>query len=114
MKLQHIAAAVALVAAGAANASLDNFATGNGGLFLIAFDNAAGSFTQTSTFIDLGYNLSDFAVGSALTGANQKVVWNFGDDTVKVNGTTANIGTNAWTAAFDKLVANADAGQIKW
>lgn len=114
MKLQHIVAAVAMVAAGAANASVDQFTTGNGSLFLIAFDNAGGDYTTTSMFLDLGYNLNDFKNGAALTGNNQKVVWNFGDNTVTVNGSLANLGTNAWTAAFDKLVANADAGQIKW
>lgn len=114
MKLQHIVAAVAMVAAGAANASVDQFTTGNGSLFLIAFDNAGGTYTTTSMFVDLGYNLNDFKNGAALTGNNQKVVWNFGDNTVTVNGSLANLGTNAWTTAFDKLVANSDAGQIKW
>ena len=114
MKLQHIVAAVAMVAAGAANASVDQFTTGNGSLFLIAFDNAGGTYTTTSMFLDLGYNLNDFKNGAALTGDNQKVVWDFGANTVTVNGSLANLGTNAWTAAFDKLVANSDAGQIKW
>jgi len=114
MKLQHIVAAVAMVAAGAANASVDQFTTGDGSLFLIAFDNAGGNYTTTSMFLDLGYNLSAFKNGADLTANGQKVVWDFGANTVKVNGTLASTGTNAWTAAFDKLVANADAGQIKW
>jgi hypothetical protein len=113
MKLQHIAAAVALVAAGAANAAVDNIATGNSSLFLIAFDNAGGSYTTTSMFLDLGYNLTDFNTTSGFAGTGQKVVWDFGTNTITANG-AAVTADNAWTAAFDKLVANSDAGQIKW
>ena len=92
MKLQHIVAAVAMVAAGAANASVDQFTTGNGSLFLIAFDNAGGTYTTTSMFVDLGYNLNDFKNGADLTANGQKVVWDFGANTVKVNGTLASTG----------------------
>jgi len=132
MKLQHIAAAVALVAAGAANASINDFGTGNGSLFLVAFDNAAGTYTTTSMFADLGLNLQDFAGpdANANAGLNThdgvKIVWNFGTNTVTrtsaywgANGpvtvdTLSGPADNSWTAAFDKLVANSDAGQIKW
>ncbi|MFY9461295.1 MAG: PEP-CTERM sorting domain-containing protein, partial [Aquabacterium commune] len=38
----------------------------------------------------------------------------FNSNTVTVNGTVQSIGTNAWSANFAKLVANSDAGQIKW
>lgn len=125
MKLQHIAAAVALVAAGAANAAVSNFSTGDSSLFLIAFDNAAGSYTTTSMFLDLGFNLSDFKGSTANTVDGVKIVWDFGTNTVNrtyaplgaastTTTTLADATQNSWTAAFDKLVANADAGQIKW
>ena len=113
MKLQHIAAAVALTVAGAANAAVDTMATNNSSLFLIAYDNAGGSQNATAGFFDLGFNLSDFLPTAALTQTNQKVEWDFANNTITVNG-TLKAATNAWTTAFDKLLANSDAGQIKW
>lgn len=113
MKLQHIAAAVALAVAGTAHAAVDTMATNNSSLFLIAFDNASGTQTQTAGFFDLGLNLNDFLPTAALTQTNQKVEWDFAGNTIKVNG-TLQAATNSWDAAFDKLVANSDAGQIKW
>jgi hypothetical protein len=114
MKLQHIAAAVALVAAGAANASIADFSSGNSSLFLLAYDNAGGSFTQTSSIYDLGYLLSDFTTGD-MGAVNNKVVWDFAGNTITRNGSTVTtLGTNDWNGAFDKLLANVDAGQMKW
>lgn len=123
MKLHHIAAALALTAVGTAHAAIDNFATGNGSLFLVAYDNAGGSFTQTASLFDLGFNLDDIAgtTGNGTTGAigslaapGTTVVWNFNANTVTVDGVTRDLGTNSWSSAFEKLVANSDAGQIKW
>lgn len=123
MKLHHIAAAVAFAAAGTAHAAIDNFTTGNGSLFLVAYDNAGGSFTQTASLFDLGYHLDDIA-GSTGNGTNgavgilsnpgTTVVWNFNNNTVTVDGVTKDLGTNSWSTAFNKLVANSDAGEIKW
>ncbi len=114
MKLQHIAAAVALVAAGAANATIADIQSGNSSLFLIAYDNANGNFTTTSSLLDLGYVLTDFTTGG-LAGTNNKIVWDFGNNTIVRNGSlVSSLGTNAWDVAFDKLVANSDAGEIKW
>lgn len=128
MKLQHIALAVALAAAGSAHATVDRFSSGNGSLFMIAFDNAGGSFNTTSSIYDLGVNLNDFynPIINAATGAttgyvqgtlaqnNTKVVWDFGANTLTINGAVQTGKTNAWDVAFDKLLANSDAGQIKW
>lgn len=123
MKLHHIAAAVAFAAAGTAHAAMDNFTTGNSSLFLIAYDNAGGTNTQTASLFDLGFHLDDIAgaTGNGTVGAigdlaapGTNVVWNFNDNTVTVNGSVASIGTNSWSTAFAKLVANSDAGQIKW
>ncbi len=113
MKLQHIAAAVALTVAGAANAAVDNMQTSNSSMFLIAFDNANGAQTATAGFFDLGFNLNDFLPTAALTQANQKVEWDFAANTITVNG-TLKAATNSWNTAFDKLLAYSDAGQIKW
>ncbi len=123
MKLHHIAAAVAFAAAGTAHAAIDNFTTGNGSLFLVAYDNAGGSFTQTASLFDLGFHLDDIAgaTGNGTNGAigtlanpGTTVVWNFNNNTVTVDGVTKDLGTNSWSTAFNKLVANSDAGQIKW
>ncbi|MEY4429928.1 MAG: hypothetical protein RLZZ182_2617 [Pseudomonadota bacterium] len=121
MKLQHIALAVALAAAGSAHATVDRFSSGNGSLFMIAFDNAGGSFNTTSSIYDLGVNLDDFYAGAlgvytqgTLAQNNTKVVWDFGANTLSINGTVQTGKTNAWNVAFDKLLANSDAGQIKW
>ena len=123
MKLHHIAAALAFAAFGTAHAAMDNFTTGNSSLFLIAYDNAGGANTQTASLFDLGYHLDDIAgaTGNGTVGAignlvapGNTVVWNFNDNTVSVNGSVASIGTNSWSTAFAKLVANSDAGEIKW
>lgn len=123
MKLHHIAAALAFAALGTAHAAMDNFTTGNSSLFLIAYDNAGGANTQTASLFDLGYHLDDIAgaTGNGTVGAignlvapGNTVVWNFNDNTVSVNGSVASIGTNSWSTAFAKLVANSDAGEIKW
>jgi hypothetical protein len=114
MKLQHIAAAVALVAAGAANASIADIASGNSSLFMIAYDNAGGNFTTTSSIYDLGYNLTDFTTGD-MGAVNNKVVWDFAANTITRNGAeVTSLGTNDWSGAFDKLLNNVDAGQLKW
>nr|WP_315198217.1 PEP-CTERM sorting domain-containing protein [uncultured Aquabacterium sp.] len=119
MKLQHIAAAVALAAAGTANAAIDNFATGNGSFFLVAYDITGA---KNASLFDLGFNLSDFAgTGTGATAANgtlaaagTKVVWDLANNTVSVNGSIQNTGVNAWSAALSKLVGNADAGDIRY
>ena len=122
MKLQHIAAALALVATGAANAAVQSGTNGDGSLFLIAFDNQ--NSTTTSAFFDLGYTLNSFASASgngssstlgALAAPNTTVVWNFNTNTVSLNGgQVTTLGTNSWNAAFTTLLANADLGEIQW
>lgn len=68
MKLKLIVAALALVAAGSANAAIDNGATsGNGSLFLVVTDTTAGiSFVG-----DLGTNMDGF-----LAASNSNQSWN--------------------------------------
>jgi hypothetical protein len=119
MKLQHIAAAVALAAAGTANAAVDNFASGNGSFFLVAYDTTGA---KTASLFDLGFNIADFAgTGTGATAADgtlvapgTKVVWDLANNTVTVNGSIRDTGVNAWSAALSKLVGNADAGEIRW
>lgn len=122
MKLQHIAAALALVAAGAANAAVQSGTNGDGSLFLIAFDKQNG--TTTSGFFDLGYTLNSFASATgngssttlgALAAPNTTVVWNFLSNTISLNGgQVTTLGTNDWSASFTKLLANSDAAELQW
>lgn len=56
MNLKHLVAALALVAAGSANAAIDNAASGNGELFLVVNDDTAGF----SFVADLGIKMNDF------------------------------------------------------
>ena len=121
MQIKHILAAAALVATGAANAAIDKGAAGNGSLFMIGFDNQGG--TTTAGLFDLGFSLDDF-VSAAATGANTAlgtngvdgttIVWNFKTNTVTVNGALASIGSNSWTAAYNTLIANSDAGELQY
>lgn len=122
MKLQHIAAAVALAAAGTANAAVADFNTGNSTFFLVAYDNTGGTYTQTAALFDLGYFFEDIAgtangsqaANGSLVAPGKEVVWNFNNNTVSHNGILQNIGSNSWSDAFAKLLQFSDAGQIRW
>lgn len=121
MKLQHIAAAVALVAAGTANAAIAT--GGNGSLVLIAYDKAGG--TTTAGVFDLGLTLDDL-VGAAgngttgptatsLAGLGQGLQWNFLNNTITVGGVVTSFGgSNDWTAAWNTLLANSDAADLSF
>lgn len=111
MKLQHIAAAVALATAGVAHASLDDMNTGNSSLAFIAIDNVGT--TVGSVFVDLGLHLNDFdpLLGSNLSAQGNKVVWDFNSSTITVNGVTQS-GTNDFSA-FASFVAGTD-DATKW
>ncbi len=116
MKLQKIAAVVALLAAGAANAAIDQFdgvtAIGNGSLVMVMAD-TTGTTTQGLT-VDLGFHYSDFANGGLLSQANQTVVWDFSANTISVNGSIMSGVTNAWSGEFATFAANSDAAETKW
>lgn len=122
MKLQHIAAAVALAAAGTANAAVADFNTGNSTFFLVAYDTTGGTYTQTGALFDLGYFFEDIAgtatgsqaANGSLVAPGKEVVWNFNNNTVTHNGILQNIGNNSWSTAFAKLLQFSDAGQIRW
>lgn len=109
MKLKLIAALAALATAGAANASLNDFASGNSSVGFWAYDNTGTS--RGSVFVDLGFNISDFTTG-ALGQANQQVVWNFGNNTITLNG-QAVAGTNSF-AAFAQFYGAAQASEVRW
>lgn len=85
------------LAAQSAVAALDPFTSGNSSVVFIAFDNQSSNGSRVgSVVVDLGMNLSDFA--PSVTGASQfqaqdnfggniaKVVWNFNQNTIAVEG----------------------------
>ena len=129
MKLQYIAAAVALATGmGAANAAIDftqgqTNGSGNGNLSLIAFDNTGG--TTTAGIFDLGLTLNDFVgatgngtamgVGSLAATAGSSIVWDFNANTITINGTLSTaFGGNDWTAAWNRLLANVDMADLQF
>lgn len=134
MKLQHIAAAVALVAAGTANAAIDGgnvllagqtnstVGAGNGSLVLIAYDNIGG--TTTAGIFDLGITVNDLigttgngsgVAASSLAGTKSGLSWNFNTNTLSVNGVASSAyGNNDWTAAWNTLLANSDAADLRF
>lgn len=116
MKLQTIVAALAIAATGVAHASVDQLdggaVNGNSSLLFVALDSTGGT-TQSLT-IDLGLNFNQFANNGALTAANQKIVWDFNNNTITQNGAALTGITNAWAAQRDIFLANSDAAETKW
>ena len=116
MKLQKIAAVVALLAAGAANAAVTKMdggsVAGDSSVFLVMLD-STGSTTRSLT-IDLGFSYSQFNATGALSGPDQLVTWNLANNTLVQNGQLVTGATNAWSEQADDFFANADAGEVKW
>lgn len=125
MNFKMIAAAAALVAAGTANAALDNFASGNSSAMFFAYNTTTG----TSVAIDLGVNMSDFmpvytsfdAPGAVPQGALDKAgataTWNFGTNATTINGVAVNTGANAWSTNFNSFINSLNVGGVsdfKW
>lgn len=118
MKLQHIAAAVALAAVGSANAAIAT--GGNGSMVLIAYDKLGG--TTTAGVFDLGLTLDDF-VGSTGNGTalsstalhTKNISWDLVNNTITVGGSVTSFGgSNNWTAAWNTLLANSDAADLSF
>lgn len=120
MKLKHIAAALAVLAAGTANAAIAT--GGNGSLVMIAFDKTGG--TTTAGVFDLGLTMDDLigatgngsgVAATSLAGLSKNLEWNFVNNTIKVNGTVTSFGgANNWTAAWNTLLANSDAAELSF
>ena len=122
MKLQHIAAAVALAAVGSANAAIAT--GGNGSLIMIAYDKVGGStsFNNVAGVFDLGITLDDL-IGStgngtavSATALNSKnLSWNFNTNTLSIDSVASTAyGANSWTAAWNTLLANSDAADLSF
>lgn len=122
MKLQHIAAAVALAAVGSANAAIAT--GGNGSLVMIAYDKVGGStsFNNVAGVFDLGITLDDL-IGSTGNGTavsatalqSKNLSWNFNTNTLSIDSVASTAyGANSWTAAWNTLLANSDAADLSF
>lgn len=123
MKLQYIAAAVALATGmGAAHAGMERGSNGNGSLIMIAYDNRGG--TTTAGVFDLGLSVNDLigATGNgtaidatSLSETVSTMKWDFINNTITLDGTITSFGgTNNWTAAWNTLLANSDAADLRF
>jgi len=120
-------AALALMAAGAANAALTPSTPnpGNGSVMFVAADTVPnptdGNYNIALT-IDLGNLFADYVGGSlafsngSLTAPGTTVVWNFANNTRTTNG-TADAGTFSWSSAynsFKSIVAGIAGDSMLW
>lgn len=129
MKLNLIVAAAALAAAGAANAAVDNFASGNGSISFLAYDNQGTAVG--SVFVDLGVNVNDFAPlvtgtfpDTSLTfmeasntnfaASNTTAVWDFANNTVTKNGQLVSDSATNDFSAFNAFLGGIDATTFRW
>jgi len=114
MKLNKIAALVALLAAGAANAAITKMdgvtINGDSSVLLVMLD-STGAQTRSLT-VDLGVTYSQFNATGALNGFGQNVVWDLGNNTV--SGVDLGGVTNDWSAQVNDFLANSDAAETKW
>jgi len=123
MKLQHIAAAVALVVAGSANAAIAT--GGNGSLVLIAYDKSpAGSFNNVAGVFDLGVTMDDLigaastataSTATSLDGMGKKLDWDLTTGGLKIDGSISNAyGAFNYGTAWNTLVNNVDANNFSF
>lgn len=112
MKFKMIAAAVALAASAGANATMDNFMSGNGSLAFIALDYTGSPISVT---MDLGYNIDSFlpaAAGTSTQGTT--IAWNFNTNTLSVNGAAQSGFDTAWSGAMAEFYASAQNAEVTW
>lgn len=133
MKLTHIVAAAALVATGAANASLSAMdgvtANGDSSVLLVMLD-STGALTQGLT-LDLGYNFrqANYSAGgttnvqatTAWNALDTKINWDFVNNTItytnRATGETTLVSgpaDNAWNTQVSTFLANSDASEVKF
>lgn len=133
MKLTHIVAAAALVATGAANASLTAMdgvtVNGDSSVLLVMLD-STGALTQGLT-LDLGYNFRQANYSGAGTtnvqattiwnAPNTQINWDFANNTITYTDRLTGASTlvsgpadNAWNTQVNTFLANADASEVKF
>ena len=109
-KLNAMVAAVALLASVGAQAAMDTMASGNGTLALVAYDRtgiATGSFMA-----DLNFNIDAFLPTS--TAASNTIVWNFGANTISVNGSALTGLSIAYSTEFSSYASGTQATEMRW
>jgi len=109
LKFNALVAAAALVAAGGAQAALDNVTSvnrGNSSVLFVAVDRTA----PISFSADLGLNMIDLLPGTARTAAGTTTGWSFLNNT----STDSAITGNAWSAAYATFLSTASAPNIRW
>jgi hypothetical protein len=117
LKLNALVAAVAVLAAGAAQAQLSSPGTGttaansaNGSLTFVFVDSVG---SPVSFEANLRYNLLDFLPSISLTKAPGTIVWDFKNNTLTAGG-TAVAGTYNWGSVFNAIGTAAQAGDLQW
>lgn len=109
--LKVLAAAMALAAAGGANAALQLMSTQNSSLTFVALDSVG---SPISIMVDLDYNLNDFLTTSALNTVGTEIVWDFNANTRSVNGAAPVNGGYAWSSEFATFLGTAQSADLKW
>lgn len=133
MKLNHIFAAAAFVAAGAANASLTAMdgvtVNGDSSVLLVMLD-STGATTQGLS-LDLGYNFrqanysgagaTNVAATTAWNAPDTQINWDFSNNTVTLTNRATGESSlvsgpadNAWNTEVTNFLANADASEVKF
>ncbi len=114
LKMKLMAAAVALAATTGANAatagSMDNFQSGNSSLAFIALDSVG---SPISMMMDLDFNLNSF-LPTAMSAPGTTIQWNFGANTLTVNGIASASTQTNWSGALGSFNALAQTADTKW
>lgn len=110
LKMKLMAAAVALAASAGANAAMDNIQSGNSSLAFIALDSVG---TPISMMMDLDFNLNSF-LPTAMSAPGTTIQWNFGANTLTVNGVLSNSTQTNWSGALGSFNAIAQTTETKW
>ncbi len=110
-KLNAIVATLVALAAGGAQAVVTPPSSGDSSLAFVALDSQG---SPISLMVDLGYVMSEFLPGTALTAPDTTVVWNFAANSISVNGTAVAGGDRQWSGEFANFLGTANAGDIRW
>jgi len=114
LKMKLMAAAVALAASAGAHAatagSMDNFQSGNSSLAFIALDSVG---SPISMMMDLDFNLNSF-LPAAMSAPGTTIQWNFGANTLTVNGVLSGSTQTNWSGALSSFNALAQTTETQW
>lgn len=111
LKMKLMAAAVALAASAGAHATgMDNFQSGNSSLAFIALDSVD---SPISMMMDLDFNLNSF-LPAAMSAPGTTIQWNFGANTLTVNGVASASTQTNWSGALSSFNGVAQTADTKW